>query len=272
MWQEMRHSLDEAALRAACSESGLPWQVRVLEETASTNDLLRNEGRVRDMAHEVVFTEKQTAGRGRRDHVWDGAAGRDLLFSLALRPQAPISRWTRATQLTALAVCRAVERELGLRAEIKWPNDVLLRGKKVCGILLESFGGPVGAFLVVGIGLNVNAVSFDGELATTAVSLRMACDSEAVRERGIDRQSLAAVLLEELSGVLTAVEDDVLFQTCLEEVRGRNAWLGRQVRLMTDGQECWGRVTGLTDEGALTLQTVEGEERVIHSAEKVRLV
>lgn len=272
MWQEMRHSLDEKELRAVCAESGLLWQVRVLAETASTNDLLRDEGRARDVAHEVVFTEKQIAGRGRRDHVWDGAAGRDLLFSLALRPQAPVARWTRATQLTALAVCRAVERELGLRAQIKWPNDVLLQEKKVCGILVESFVGAAGAFLVVGIGLNVNAVSFDGELATTATSLRMACDSEAVRERGIDRQPLAAVLLEELSGMRAAVEDDALFRACLEEVRGLSAWLGRQVRLMADGQECWGRVTGLTDEGALTLLTVEGEERVIHSAEQVRLV
>lgn len=272
MSQETQVALDEVALQAACIERGLPWKVRVLAETASTNDLLRDEGRLRDRSNEVVFAEKQTAGRGRREHVWEGAAGRDLLFSLLLKPEVPVAKWTRVTQLTALAVCRAIEHELGLRAEIKWPNDVLLGGKKVCGILVESFGGVEGAFLVIGMGLNVNADGFEGDLQWTATSLRLACDSIAVMERGLDRRALAVVLLQELHEALNAIEDEGRFRVCLEEVRQRNAWLGRQVRMLTEGQECWGRVTGLSEEGALLLQTAEGEQKVIYSAEQVRLV
>jgi BirA family biotin operon repressor/biotin-[acetyl-CoA-carboxylase] ligase len=272
MWQETKVTLDEAALQAACLDRGLPWKVRVVAETASTNDLLREEGRLSDRRNEVVFAEKQTAGRGRREHVWEGAAGRDLLFSLMLKPEVAVAKWTRVTQLTALAVCRAVEHELGLRAEIKWPNDVLLDGKKVCGILVESFGGVAGAFLVIGIGLNVNAEAFEGELQWTATSLRMACDSPTVMERGLDRGGIALALMHELHEALQAIEDDGRFRSCLEEVRQRNAWLGRQVRMRIEGQECWGRVTGLSEEGALLLQTAEGEEKVIYSAEQVRLV
>jgi BirA family biotin operon repressor/biotin-[acetyl-CoA-carboxylase] ligase len=273
MWQETNHILDEKTLQADCLERGLPWQVRVLAETASTNDWLRDEGRLREVAGEVVFAERQTAGRGRRDHVWEGAAGRDLLFSLALKPEVALVKWSRVTQLTALAVCQAVEQELGLRAEIKWPNDVLIGGKKVCGILVESFSRAGADFLVVGLGLNVNAVTFEGELSASATSLRLACGSAVTLERGLDRMTLAAALLEALHRALSAVGDETQFRVCLEAVRGRNAWLGRQVRMRVEGgSECWGRVMGLTDEGALKLVTAEGEERVIHSAEQVRLV
>ena len=271
-WPEPNQTLDERALREACRERDLGWRIRVLRETVSTNDLLRDEGRSRDVSGEVVFAEIQTGGRGRRDHVWMGAAGRDLLFSLALKPLAAVEKWTRVTQLTALAVCRSLERELGLRAEIKWPNDVLIGGRKVCGILVESFGRGSGGFLVIGVGLNVNATAFEGELAETATSLRLACDSEVVRERGLDRMPLAVALMEELRAAFEGVADDDVFRRCLKEVSERNAWLGRQVKMKVDGVECWGRVMGLTEEGALRLLTGEGEERVIHSAEQVRLV
>lgn len=271
-WPELNPILDEEALREASEEGGLGWRVRVFRETVSTNDLLRDEGRMRDVSGEVVFAEIQTGGRGRRDHVWTGAAGRDLLFSLGLKPATGVEKWTRVTQLTALAVCRALERELGLRAEIKWPNDVLIGGRKVCGILVESFGGGGGSFLVVGVGLNVNATVFEGELAETATSLRLACGSEVVRERGLDRTPLAIALMEELKKAFEAVADDDLYRYCLQAVSERNAWLGRQVKMKVDGIECWGRVMGLTEEGALRLLTVEGEERVIHSAEQVRLI
>ena len=272
MWQETNPALGEAVLRAVCVNRQLPWKVRVLAETPSTNDWLRDEGRTREVSGELVFAERQTAGRGRRDHVWEGAAGQDLLLSLAIKPEVEMGKWTRVTQMTALAVCRAVENELGLRAEIKWPNDVLIGGKKVCGILVESFSGPGGPFLVVGLGLNVNAASYAGELAATATSLRLACGSAWILERGLDRVALAEALMKELHEALLAVADEGRFRENLEAVRERNAWLGRQVRMRVEGRECWGRVVGLTDEGALRLMTGESEEQVIHSAEQVRLV
>jgi BirA family transcriptional regulator, biotin operon repressor / biotin---[acetyl-CoA-carboxylase] ligase len=272
MRPEANDRLNEEALRRVCEARGLNWRVRVLEETRSTNDWLRDEGRRREVAGEVVFAERQTAGRGRREHVWEGAAGCDLLFSLALKPAAPVVKWTRVTQLAALAVCRTVESELGLRAEIKWPNDVLIGGKKVCGILVESFGGREGSFLVAGVGLNVNATRYEGELAETATSLRLACGSAAAMERGLGRNGLAEALLASLAEALGGVEDEESYRESLEAVRERNAWLGRQVRMRVDGAERWGRVTGLTEEGALKLMTPEGEEEVVHSAEQVRLI
>lgn len=272
MWSETNRKLDEAELSRACTDRSLEWHVRVIAETESTNDLLRDEGRDREILNHVVFAESQTRGRGRRDHVWAGAAGRDLLFSLALKPRVSVEEWTRATQLTALGVCLAIESELGIRAEIKWPNDVMIQGRKVCGILVESFGGRGGAYMVVGVGLNVNGTKFEGELDASAISLRQACGTEVVLERGLDRLPLAVALLEQLREAYGAIEDDQRYRACMNQVNERNAWLGRQVKLRVDGVECWGRVMGLTEEGALRLQTHEGEERVIHSAEQVRLV
>ena len=264
-------ALNQQALQAASEALALPWRVRVLDETPSTNDLLRDEGRLRDVAGQVIFAERQTAGRGRRENFWTASAGQDLILSLAWRPAAAITKWLRVTQMTALAVCRAVEPFLAKPAQIKWPNDVLVDGKKLCGILVESFAGAGGAFLVVGVGLNVNGMSFPAPLAGTATSLRLASAVFPVAEQGINRQELAVGLLSELDRTLKAVEDDEVFAGMLEEVRGRDAWRGRAVRLVQDGVERQGWAAGLTDEGALIFRTAEGSEVVIHSAEQVRL-
>lgn len=264
--------MNEATLQHQCAEVGLSWVVQVLTETSSTNDVLREEGRRGAVAGKVVFAEKQTAGRGRRDHVWDSVAGQDLVFSLALQPQVPMAKWTRVTQLTALAVCRAVETEMGLQLAIKWPNDLMVDNKKVCGILVESFGGKEGGFLVVGVGLNVNASSFAGVLGETATSLRLACDAEWVRERGLLRQGLALRLLMELERCLAVLGADEAFYQMMEKVRERNWLAGKRVKLIHEGQEKWGQVTGLDDEGALLLRLPDGEEVTVMSAEQVRAI
>jgi BirA family biotin operon repressor/biotin-[acetyl-CoA-carboxylase] ligase len=269
---DVERGLDEGELQRQCAELGLPWRVRVLAETSSTNDVLREEGRRGDVAGQVVFAEKQTAGRGRRDHVWESVAGQDLIFSLALRPAVGVEKWTRATQLTALAVCQAVEAELALAVGIKWPNDLMVGGKKVCGILVESFGGGEGRYLIIGVGLNVNAVSLGAGLRETATSLRLACEVEWVKERGLARQGLAVRILEELDRCLAALGDDAVFAERLQAVRARNWLSGKQVKLVHEGQEVWGQVSGLDDEGALLLRLPSGVEVTVASAEQVRAV
>jgi BirA family biotin operon repressor/biotin-[acetyl-CoA-carboxylase] ligase len=267
---ELGQELNAEGLQDQCKVLGLPWRVRVLAETASTNDVLREEGRKGEVVGQVVFAERQTAGRGRRHHVWESAAGQDLLFSLALRPAVEVAKWTRVTQLTALAVCLAVEAELGLQLAIKWPNDLQFRGKKVCGILVESFGGADDRYLIIGIGLNVNGTQFAPGLAETATSLRLASESDWVRERGVDREALASCLLVELNACLAAAENEAAFFERMQAVRVRNALLGKQVKLLHEGQEMWGQVTGLDDEGALLLRLPDGAEVTVASAEQVR--
>jgi len=111
--------LDASALH----DDTLPWHITVLDEVGSTSDWLKqNAADLTDGT--VVFTESQTAGRGRRDNRWIAPRSRDLMFSLLLKPAASMDKWPRITTLAALAICKAIEAELPLQPRIKWPNDV----------------------------------------------------------------------------------------------------------------------------------------------------
>ncbi len=258
--------LDAGRLQEACASMGLPWQVRVLQETASTNDWLRDWGRLEDCANQVILAEAQTAGRGRRDHVWAAEPGQDLTFSLAVRPQALLEKWPRLTQATALAVCRVLAELTGLHAVIKWPNDVHVRGKKICGILTESFNGVSGRFLVIGVGLNVRRQHFDGDLASIATSLAL----ELAPRVAPSRNELVEALLAELTAAFARALSDATFPSLLDEVRARDSLAGRRVTLGTAAGECAGMAAGLDDEGALLLDLADGTRTVISSAEQVR--
>ncbi len=258
--------LDTSVLNHACRSLALPWSVRVLPETASTNDWLRDLGRTQDAAHTVVFAETQTAGRGRRENTWDTAPGQDLTFSLALRPDLPLPRWTRATQAAALAVCRALEAETPLKAAIKWPNDILVGGKKCSGILTESFTGTGGRFLVIGIGLNMHRQHFAAALSNSATSLRLALAPQPAPARNV----LAVALLLALHDTLSAIQDTAAYAAQLSELRARDALLGRPLTLRTATGEQTGTAAGLDDEGALLLTLPDGTRTTITSAEQVR--
>ena len=260
--------LDASVLNHACHTLALPWNVRVLSETASTNDWLRELGRTQEATHSVVFAEKQTAGRGRRANVWDAVPGQDLTFSLALRPQLPLPLWTRATQAAALAVCRAIETETSLHSTIKWPNDIQIDGKKICGILTESFAGPTDRFLVIGIGLNVHRQHFADSLSASATSLALALAPQPSPSRCV----LALALLLHLHEALTDMENPTAYALQLKELRQRDALIGRALTLHTNLGEQTGIASGLNDEGALLLTLPNGNVATITSAEQVRLV
>ena len=124
----------------------------------------------------VIFAESQRAGRGRLGRRWVSPPHRNLLFSILLRPAAvPVGRWSELTFCAALAVAETAERFAGQPARIKWPNDVLVAGRKVAGILLECHHRQTPGFVVVGIGLNVlqREEDFDPALRDRAGSLMM---------------------------------------------------------------------------------------------------
>lgn len=262
-------SLDEAFLRQECEAAGLPWHVCVVEETASTSDDLRAAAVRGEASGQVLFAETQTAGRGRRDNRWITPPGQDLMFSLLLRPETPLPLWPRLTTLAALAICKAVEEELPLAPQIKWPNDLFLNGRKFSGLLAEAVSGPQGPVLVLGIGINVNSRTFPPELETTATSLLKALP-ENVLVKELDRTRLAAGLLRELHLQFSKADRD--FAEAVDEVRERSWLLGRQIRALADGIEVYGRATDLTAEGHLMLTLPDGSLRTLTSAEGVRQV
>lgn len=250
------------------SSPDLPWRVRIVQETGSTSDDIRAAALAGEEPGLVLFTESQTAGRGRRDNRWVAPAGKDIMVTLLLRPEAPLALWSRMTTLAALAICLAIEEELPLRPQIKWPNDIYIQDRKVSGLLAEVVLAPSGPMLVLGIGLNVNTRELPAELAATATSLILGLPATPMGN--LDRNSLGASLLHHLHQQTARLEHG--FQQAVSQVRDRSWLLGRQVRATVEGSEIYGRALDLDPEGHLRLVLADGSLRTLSSAESVRQV
>jgi len=187
----------------------------------------------------LVTADEQSAGRGRQGRVWTAEAGHALLMSLVVRG---LGREDALLPLVAaVAVSEACEQTAGVSCAIKWPNDVWIDGRKVCGILVE--GRPQEGWAVLGIGLNVSTPSFPGELAETATSLELAASPAPPRDTVLE------VLLAALDRWLAASPADTLAAW-----RKRDALLGAPVA-WSGGR---GRGAGITDAGALRVDTDAG--------------
>jgi len=178
----------------ACATIGR--QIIVLEQTASTNDAILQVATANSNAGLVLFAEHQTAGRGRRGNRWESAAGKGLWFSILLRPGIQVNDSGRLTIWAMESICDVIRTEFALEPAIKLPNDVLLCGRKVAGLLVDMRAQQKAPHLaIVGIGINVNhsVEDFPPELQNRAISLAMAL------HRPVDRQQLAVAILRNLN-------------------------------------------------------------------------
>ena len=165
-----------------------------LDEVGSTQTEARRRAEAGAPEGTVVRAEHQTRGRGRLGRDWVDEPGSALLISIILRPPVEVSRLPHLSLVAGIAVAGALEEASGLPVTVAWPNDLLIRGLKVAGILAESFAGWGGAgpVVILGIGINVNQMRFAGDLAGRATSL--------AREGGrpFDRERLLTAVLERL--------------------------------------------------------------------------
>ncbi len=247
-------------LHARFGDDSLAREILTFEETSSTNDVAARLGREGHAGGLAVFAERQTAGRGRFGRRWDSAAHAGLWFSLLLRPEFPVPLWPRLTTWAGVCVAAAVERATGLRAQMKWPNDVLVGGKKIAGILTEcSSDDARRMFAIVGIGLNVNHDAMPPDLAHRAASLRQ------LTGRTLDRSALAAEILGELTARLPEV--DAHFSSILAEAARRSTVLGNWIRLDAADISFEGRAEDLDGEGNLLLRLADGTLRTMTAGE-----
>ena len=164
-------------LRASLGECRMGYEIVVVEEAQSTNDLAWQAAERGAAEGFVVFAERQTAGRGQYGRRWESAPYKGLWCSVLLRPAITLAQSPSLTPLLAGVVAATIEQETGLPASIKLPNDVYLAGRKVAGILTEGRAASDGSYVAIaGIGINVNHAleDFPEELQTTAGSLAMA--------------------------------------------------------------------------------------------------
>jgi len=234
--------------------------IRVFEQTTSTNEVIEKLARDGVKEGVVVFAESQTKGRGRLGRKWISPERKGLWFSILLRPNLRPQEATQLTVASATALRRAIQSETGLNPEIKWPNDILIGGKKVAGILTELTAElDKVRHVILGIGVNVNlsASEFPPELRKLATSLKIESG------KTISRPELATVILRSL--------DDDYGRICggsFAEVA--NEWeahcktIGRNVTVQIGGRSLRGRAESLSDDGALLLRTEHGHlEHVI---------
>lgn len=257
-------SLRESAIRRALAGDPLVGrEVRVLPEVGSTNDYLKEAAREGAPEGLVLLAERQTAGRGRLGRNFQSPAGKGLWLSLLLRPQCPPERLPQVTALTAVAVRRAILAACGLETGIKWPNDLVWQGRKLCGILTELETGGDGLALVIGIGLNVSQQpeDFPPELRPTAVSLTQALG------RKIPREPLAAALLRRLD----AMYRDLLSGSLApwrQDYRAACVTLGREVRVLRpDGRETLATALDVDRDFGLIVRRTDGTEEILRSGE-----
>ena len=238
----------------------LAREILTFEETSSTNDVAARIGREGHAGGLLVFAERQTAGRGRFGRRGDSAPHAGLWVSLLLRPAVATPLWVRLTTWAGVCVAAAIERVTGLRTQVKWPNDVLIGGKKIAGILTEC-ASDTGhrMFAVVGIGLNVNHDAMPADIADRAASLRQ------IAGRTFDRSEIAAAIVTELASCLPDV--DTAFHTILAEAARRSPIIGKWIRLDAAGTSFAGRAESLDPEGNLLLRLADGTLRTMTAGE-----
>ena len=182
--------IDEKKLTALLTGHTIGGTLICRERTDSTNPEICRARKVGAGHGTVAVAEEQTAGKGRRGRSWSSEPGMNLYFSMLLLPELAADKAPMLTLAAALAVARAV-RDVGLPAQIKWPNDVVVSARKVCGILTELFFEPDGRYyVVVGTGINVNQTVFPEEIGAAATSLRREAKGQI-----FDREALLARVL-----------------------------------------------------------------------------
>ncbi len=233
-------------------------QVLAYESIKSTNDICMGMAQKGDRGPLVVLANHQSAGRGRQGSQWNSAANCNLLLSLLLEISgAGHDLLALAVSLAAVDAIERTAQSLPMECRVKWPNDILLAGRKVAGILIEKPAATGSDLAVIGIGINVNQSSFPPELAQQAVSLAMACGGE------VSRLTLATELLAGLQRWLSPLPDKNLVAA---QWKARCDMLGQRVSVECGGTLIHGLVADVDPFDGLVLRQDNGVLRVCHAA------
>lgn len=239
--------------------SGIGRDIRVFRETESTNDVADKLARDGVKEGVVIFAETQTGGRGRLGRKWLSPANKGLWFSVLLRPPWSPQDSSRLTILGATATARALREIARCSPEVKWPNDILLRGRKVAGILLELAAETDRirhAVLGIGVDVNLTPDDFPAELRSLATSLRIELG------RPVDRATLAVALLRELQTDYQRTLNGQ-FEAVAMEWESLCSTLGQYVSIRIGDRTIEGRAEAVDGGGALLLRTEHGRlERI----------
>src|ERR1043165_262887 len=209
-----------------------------------------------------VVAREQTAGRGRQQRAWASPKDAGLYFSILLRPKMEACVWPLVTLAAAVAARDALAEACALETDIKWPNALLAGGRKLCGILAETFETPRGRAVVVGIGINLTNRAFPPEILKSAASV------EEQTGRAPDGERLLASLTRSLARRYEILQAEGGVASTVREWESRSRFArGRRVRVALAGESFEGTTRGLEPDGALRVETDAGRLRVVRAGD-----
>lgn len=256
-----------AALSGAEIESSIKceWagrRVVYFEETDSTNLRAKEAGEKGEVHGSLYVADCQISGKGRRGRSWESPSGTSIYMTLLLRPKILPEKAPQMTLLMALAVADGIRKVTGLSTQIKWPNDIILNGKKICGILTEmSAEIDYINYVVVGVGINCNQETFPEELREKATSLKLESGQE------IQRAAVIAAVMESFEKYYQIFEKTEDLSGFLDEYNELLVNREREVLVLEPGQEYEAYALGINSSGELIVKTADGQKREIFAGE-----
>ena len=254
--------LSQAEILSSIRGSWAGREILYLDEVDSTNTAAKKAAENGAVHGTLVVSERQTGGKGRRGRAWDSPRGTGIFMTLILRPNMAPVHASMLTLVAALAVADGIRECTGAESLIKWPNDIVMSGKKVCGILTEMSADPDCInYVAVGIGINVNMEEFPEEIRGVAASIFTETGKKTKRSLLI---SAVMAAFERYYEVFMKTTD---MSGLLEDYNGKLANCGRTVRVLNPAGEYSGTAIGIDREGELLVEMEDTTVRRVLSGE-----
>lgn len=257
--------MDKTELESIHATEWAGCEIYYFDSIDSTNTKAKELAEEGHPSGTLVVADRQTAGKGRRGRSWESPTGIGIFMTLMLKPEINPNHASMLTLVAAMATTRAIRRVTGVPAMIKWPNDIVMNGKKVCGILTEmSAQFDYINHIVIGIGINVHNEDFPEEIAQTASSLYLESGQH------IHRASLIEAFLEEFEDVYAEYLKTEDMEGLMKEYDAMLVNRGRQVRVLDPKEPFEGKAMGITKKGELIVDTWESRKLVSSGEVSVR--
>ncbi len=239
------------------------YKILYFSSVTSTQHVIKNLARQDAPEGMVAVADEQTEGRGRRGRSWQTPPSKGLLFSVLLRPELRPGDVQLLNLAAGLAVRSVLAENYSIDAELKWPNDILVGGRKLCGILSETAGEPDRVYYAVtGIGLNVNfsEEELDEDIRERATSVKI--------EKGVtvSRPILLSQILKSLSCYVKDLRNSDGKGKLISSYRKECGTIGREVNVFQDGEKFTGTAADITEQGAIIIK-IDNDERIFAAAD-----
>lgn len=268
---EVQEQYGQQALSENMKKNGLVKNLVFFEKTDSTNRQAKAAAEDGAPDGTLIVADEQTAGCGRRGRQWDSPAGKNIYFSLLLRPDFAPEKASMLTLVMALAVASGIERLMeeadweafqSCNSGVKWPNDIVINGKKVCGILTEmSLKQDAPYYVVIGVGINVYEQAFAAELVDKATTLEAECGQR------ISRSKLIAYVMEAFEEYYTVFREEESLVKLRERYNALLVNRDKTVCVLDPKGEYEGKATGITDTGELCVELADGTVTKVYAGE-----